>query len=160
MKRRKTTTTLLVPLALIALALAGCGGSSTTPTRSSTGSSENSPSPSGNSSSPPPPSQPSPPSPTPVVITTTSLPTGTVGNAYAATLAASGGTSPYKWKLTSGSLPSGLSLDAATGAITGTPTVTARQLSLTFQVTDSSASAQTTSVTLPLTISAGTIAIS
>jgi hypothetical protein len=75
-------------------------------------------------------------------------------------LTASGGTSPYKWTLTSGSLPSGLSLAAATGTITGTPSTTANQTSLTFRVTDSSTSAQTASVTLPLTISAGTIAIS
>jgi hypothetical protein len=96
----------------------------------------------------------------PLAITTTSLPAGTVGNPYAATLAASGGTSPYKWALTAGSLPSGLSLDAATGAISGTPSASASKASLTFQVTDSSTKAQTASATFSLTISAGKISVS
>ena len=129
---------------MIALVLAGCGGSSTTQGGSD-------------------PSQPGgstpPPNPTPLAITTTSLPAGTVADAYAATLAASGGTSPYEWSLTSGSLPSGLSLNAATGAITGTPSSPASQLSLTFKVTDSSSSTQTVSATFSLTISPGTISI-
>jgi Putative Ig domain len=155
---------------MIALTLAGCGGSSGAGGGQSSdppsGSSPAPPSgtspapPSGNSSSPPPSTQPNPPPPpTPVIITTTALPAGTVGNAYVATLEASGGTSPYEWRLTGGSLPSGLSLDAATGAVTGKPSTTASQLALTFQVTDSSTSAQTASVTLPLTITAGKISI-
>jgi hypothetical protein len=61
--------------------------------------------------------------------------------------------------LASGSLPSGLSLDAATGAITGTPSVPASQLALTLQVTDSSSSAQTATASFSLTISPGTITI-
>ena len=45
----------------------------------------------------------------PPLITTTSLPDGTVGRAYPATqLQASGGLAPYRWTLTSGSLPPGL----------------------------------------------------
>src|SRR5207237_578386 len=55
------------------------------------------------------------------VITTTSLPDATVGIPYSASLAASGGASPYTWTLT-GSAPEGLSLDVAKGAIGGTPT--------------------------------------
>ncbi len=53
----------------------------------------------------------------PLSITTASLPNGTVGVAYAATLAATGGTGPYNWSIVSGSLPSGLTLNLATGAI-------------------------------------------
>ena len=41
-------------------------------------------------------------------ISTTALPNGTLGVAYLATLAASGGTTPYTWSLASGALPSGL----------------------------------------------------
>lgn len=54
-------------------------------------------------------------------ITTTSLPAGTTGTAYDATLAATpaGGT----WSISYGSLPVGLTLNPTTGAITGTPTV-------------------------------------
>jgi Putative Ig domain len=147
----RTTWGAQVVLIALALALAGCGGSSTVP------SSQSAPDPPAGST-PSPPSTP-PPAPTPVAIATTSLPAGTVGNAYAATLAASGGTAPYKWSLTAGSLPPGLSLDAATGAISGTPSSPANELAVTFQVTDSSSSAQTAAATLSLTISPGTISI-
>jgi hypothetical protein len=85
-------------------------------------------------------------------ITTTSLPNGQDGVAYSTTLAATGGTPPYTWSLTSGSLPTGLSLNASTGAITGTPTTTANASALTFAVTDSSVSVQTQSVNLALTV--------
>ena len=97
--------------------------------------------------------------PTALAITTTSLPSGQVGTAYGATLAASGGTSPYTWSLTSGTLPAGLTLNAATGAITGTPTATANATALTFTVTDSSSPTQSKSVSLTLTIAgpSGTI---
>jgi hypothetical protein len=53
-------------------------------------------------------------------ITATSLPNGTVNTAYSATLAASGGTTPYRWSIASGTLPAGLSLAASTGVISGT----------------------------------------
>ncbi len=49
------------------------------------------------------------------------LTAGTVGTAYNRTIAASGGTAPYSYLVTTGSLPAGLSL-AAGGAISGTPT--------------------------------------
>src|SRR5205085_979499 len=75
-------------------------------------------------------------------VTTTSLPTGTVSTAYTATLQATGGTLPYSWSLTSGTLPAGLSLNANTGAITGTPT-TAATSNFTVQVQDSAVPAAT-----------------
>ena len=57
-------------------------------------------------------------------ITTTSLPVATVGVSYSATLTATGGTPPYSnWTVSSGSLPPGLILNAATGAISGIPTL-------------------------------------
>ena len=47
------------------------------------------------------------------------MPNGTVGTAYSASIAASGGASPYTFSATG--LPAGLSISAS-GAITGTPT--------------------------------------
>jgi Putative Ig domain len=92
------------------------------------------------------------PNPTPLAISTTSLPSGQVGAAYSTTLGASGGTTPYTWTLTSGTLPTGLILNAATGAITGTPTLSVTNSPLTFQVRDSGSPAQTKTVNLTLTI--------
>ena len=57
-----------------------------------------------------------------LTITTTSLPTGNVGTSYTATLTATGGTTPYTWSISQGSLPPGLSLAGSTGIISGTPT--------------------------------------
>jgi hypothetical protein len=54
-----------------------------------------------------------------VTITTTSLPAAVLGSPYSATLSATGGTTPYTWSATG--LPPGLSLNAATGTIAGTP---------------------------------------
>ena len=71
----------------------------------------------------------------PLSVTTSSLPGATVGTAYAAGLAAAGGTPPYSWAVSSGSLPAGLAL-SSNGAITGTPTA-AGSVSLTVQVSDS-----------------------
>ena len=54
-------------------------------------------------------------------ISTVSLPAGAVDTAYSQTLAATGGTTPYNWSVTSGTPPAGLSLSAA-GVLSGTPT--------------------------------------
>ncbi|MBV9283696.1 MAG: DUF2334 domain-containing protein [Acidimicrobiia bacterium] len=73
----------------------------------------------------------------PVHTTTASLPGATVGQAYSAILTAAAGTGPYKWSITSGTLPAGLSLNAATGAITGKPKSPGSSV-VTLTVTDSS----------------------
>ena len=46
-------------------------------------------------------------------ITTTSLPDGTVGTAYSASVKASGGCTPYKWAIASGALPAGFTVKAS-----------------------------------------------
>jgi len=56
-----------------------------------------------------------------VSITTTSIPAGTLNQAYSTTLSATGGDGNYTWTQTGGTLPQGLSL-AADGTISGTPT--------------------------------------
>lgn len=57
--------------------------------------------------------------PAPILITTASLPNGTVGTPYSATLAASGGAGSNQWGVTG--LPAGLTASKG-GAISGTPT--------------------------------------
>lgn len=48
-------------------------------------------------------------------------PVGSVGQAYSAALVALGGTQPYTWAISSGSLPAGLTLSSASSQISGTP---------------------------------------
>lgn len=64
-----------------------------------------------------------------------SLTGGAVGTAYSQTIAVSGGTAPYSYAVTSSSLPAGLLLNASTGAITGTPTVSGNS-TFTVRATD------------------------
>jgi len=68
-------------------------------------------------------------------ISTGSLPSGIRTQSYSAGLAATGGTPPYTWSVPGGTLPTGVSLDPATGALTGTPTVEG-SFSMTFTVRD------------------------
>ena len=56
------------------------------------------------------------------IATESPLQDGTVGALYSQTLAATGGTGTYAWSVVGGALPAGLSLNANTGAVTGTPT--------------------------------------
>jgi thermitase len=96
--------------------------------------------------------------PPPPAITTTSLANGTFGTSYSQTVAATGGTTPYSWSVVTGSLPAGLSLNASTGAITGTPTASGTS-SFTVQVADSSSPQQTASKSLSITVSATALSI-
>ncbi len=72
----------------------------------------------------------------PLTITTPPLAGATQYDAYDKTLAAVGGTSPYTWSVTSGALPDGLTLDPATGELSGTPDVIASNNTFTVTVTD------------------------
>jgi hypothetical protein len=70
-----------------------------------------------------------------LTITTTSpLPNGTVDTFYSTTFAATGGTAPYAWTITSGSVP-GLAI-TSTGVLTGVPNA-ASAYTITVQVIDS-----------------------
>ncbi|MEV7405171.1 putative Ig domain-containing protein [Streptomyces sp. NPDC091267] len=70
--------------------------------------------------------------------------TSYIGKPVALQLRASGGSAPYTFKGTN--LPAGLSVDSATGAVTGTPTTWGFRTS-TFTVTDSAGKASSVSLT-------------
>lgn len=72
-------------------------------------------------------------------FTPTALPQAFIGVAYSTSLSdmASGGTAPYTWAVTSGTLPAGITL-STTGTLAGTPTATG-SFSFVVTVTDSSA---------------------
>ncbi len=70
-----------------------------------------------------------------VTVNPATLPNGEVGAAYNETVSGSGGTAPYTFVVTSGALPNGLLLNAATGDITGSP-LTAGSFNFTITATD------------------------
>jgi hypothetical protein len=74
-------------------------------------------------------------------LETQSLPDGQVGQDYSHTLAALGGTAPYRWQIKSGRLPDGLQLSEA-GLISGRPTATG-ELEFEVQVSDQSGQSAT-----------------
>jgi len=93
----------------------------------------------------------------PLQIKTTSLPSGQVQTSYQASVAATGGITPYSWSVILGSLPPGLALSASAGAITGTPTASG-QYSFTLQAKDSAASTQIAISTFNISITAAATA--
>ena len=84
-------------------------------------------------------------------VGTASLPGATAGAPYSATLQAAGGVAPYLWSLSAGSLPDGLSLDAASGRIGGTPS-SAGGYSFTVQVADAQSPPDTASRALSINV--------
>ena len=80
-----------------------------------------------------------------------------VRSAYSQTLTATGGTAPYHYSVTAGTLPQGLSLGAS-GVLAGTPALSGTYL-FTITATDSSATPNTTSVAYALVIQAAPPAV-
>ncbi|WP_221230802.1 putative Ig domain-containing protein [Xanthomonas sp. CFBP 8152] len=95
-----------------------------------------------------------------LVLPASTLPAGTAGQAYAATIApAAGGTAPYSYALTAGALPNGVVLDAATGGLSGTPTLSGT-FNFTLTATDSTPSpAAQASQRYAVTIAAATLVL-
>lgn len=87
--------------------------------------------------------------PTGPSITTQSLPDALTGAPYSHMVAATGGTGPYSFAVTTGSLPTGLLL-ASDGTISGTPT-TAGSSTFTVEVTDSTSATATRTYTVNIT---------
>jgi len=90
--------------------------------------------------------------PTKLAIATISLPNATAGSSYSASISASGGVTPYTFSATG--LPSGLSINSTTGAISGTPTQSSvGTASVVITVTDATQpTAQSATATLSLTV--------
>jgi len=85
-------------------------------------------------------------------ITTASIPDATVAKEYSATLAGTGGLKPYKWTIASGALPNGITLDKATGELSGS-TAGAGVFKFSVQLEDSEGTPATTTVAYKLTVS-------
>jgi hypothetical protein len=96
-----------------------------------------------------------PPAPS---ITTTTLPNGIVGANYSQTIVFTGGHGPFTWSISAGALPTGFSLNTATGAITGSSN-TVNTYSFTVKVVDSSNPAQTASQPLSISIVTGPLLV-
>lgn len=97
-----------------------------------------------------------------LTITTQSLPEATTNESYSQTLTEANGTAPFTWAVASGSLPAGMTLDATSGVISGTPASNGVS-TFTISVTDSaqpaaSDSASFTLTVAPLTISTASLA--
>ena len=92
----------------------------------------------------------------PVVLSIAAPPVMTVGTPSSITLAASGGSAPYQFTLTSGTLPAGLTLNAD-GTVTGTPSA-AGSTTVTITVTDNAGA--NTPNTVTFTVNAASVVLS
>lgn len=124
MKTTRVLLSVLTTLALFSFVACGGGGSSHTNTQ---------------------------PFVAPLVISTQGLSSGTVNQPYSGQLSATGGVLPYHWTL--GTPVAGLTLNATTGALTGTPTA-AFDGTISVSVADSASPAHSVSATPSLHIAA------
>ncbi|HEV3268275.1 MAG TPA: putative Ig domain-containing protein, partial [Acidimicrobiales bacterium] len=97
-------------------------------------------------------------------ISTTSLGSATQGqNGYNQTVVGTAGTTPYVWSISSGTLPTGLSLNSSTGAITGSVGGSATSQTFTVTLTDADNVTATKSLTItvnvPPSITTSTLAV-
>ncbi|WP_199033348.1 Ig domain-containing protein, partial [Ralstonia sp. ASV6] len=72
-----------------------------------------------------------------VTVSPAAVTAAQVTTAYSQTFSATGGTAPYTYAVSSGTLPAGLSLNASTGVVSGTPTALGSS-TFTVRATDSS----------------------
>ena len=90
-----------------------------------------------------------------ISVTPASLPGAIAGTPYSQTLGGSGGTAPYSFAVTSGSLPPGTSLSAA-GVLSGTPTAAG---TFNFAATATDANGCTGSQSYSITVTCPAIAL-
>ena len=98
------------------------------------------------------------PLPSPLDADCNNPPSGIVGIPYTHTFDASGGTPPYTFSISSGSLPPGLSLDDSTGIVSGTPT-TAGNYPFALTVTDSASGTVTVNCSITIVAALGSVKI-
>ena len=92
-------------------------------------------------------------------VGTASLPNASQSVAYSQALTATGGTSPYSWSVSSGTLPTGLSLSSS-GTLSGTPTV-AGAFPFTVAVKDAASASASASLSINVvTAAAPSVSIS
>jgi len=91
----------------------------------------------------------------PLAITSPSLPDGTVNTAYSSSpqVSGTGGVLPYTWS--AANLPLGLSINAGTGEISGTPTVQGNYNNIIITLTDSNASVDTKTFSMKILAGGG-----
>jgi hypothetical protein len=89
---------------------------------------------------------------TPLSITTTSLPPGSIGQAYSQQLQTIGAIAPLTWSISAGTLPPGLNLNPTTGAISGTPVVPAGTSSFTVRVQDAGGQSATKAFSITISL--------
>ncbi|MHB8754244.1 MAG: Ig domain-containing protein [Candidatus Acidiferrales bacterium] len=88
-----------------------------------------------------------------LTIATSGLPTAQINSSYQTSLSASGGKQPYTWSISAGSLPAGVALTAASGAIAGKPSA-AGNYNVSLLVKDSSSPLQTVTRNFTLSVAA------
>ena len=94
----------------------------------------------------------------PTFSTVSPLANSTVGTRYSKAVSVTGGVATYVWGLVSGSLPPGVTLNAATGYLAGIPT-SSGVYTFTISVTDSQGVPVTITKEFRLTVSVGTLSI-
>ena len=92
------------------------------------------------------------------ISTSSPLPGAKVGAAYSQTLSVSGGAAPYAWSVIVGSLPGGISLNAGSGVLSGTPTA-ANAFSFTVEVIDKNKASTTKAFSLTIAATAPGLSI-
>jgi hypothetical protein len=93
-----------------------------------------------------------------LTLSTTSLAAAATGTAYSAGLASAGGAGATTWSLSSGTLPAGLTLNASTGLISGTPTALGTS-TFTITASDPGPPAQQASSAFSIVVGGPSIAV-
>jgi hypothetical protein len=90
-----------------------------------------------------------------LTITSRTLPSGAIGSRYSGHIDIAGGTGGEVWSITGGSLPAGLSFNAATGVVSGVPT-TDQTTTFSVAVHDNATPPDQATATLSITIGPAT----